>query len=388
MEMTSNSNQTNSNRVILILETITNQVSHFSEACISVYTTMCIFWMIYVTYQIYWQILQKKKLLENRCHEDASSLLPKIFSREEAKIRYIIFIVFLLFELVFCITSITTHFIDHYRDPVTISERIGVNCTLHSNTFIGSLYDSRGISVYQRIDIYFQNISYSMMLWMFGASLLHLRYAARNEIKVKKICKFILVGFIFKAIIISFKVIPYTGLFGEILQNLTDVCIFLFVLYIAKRKFFPAMHSRVKEAFNIYGIPGYNKQKQFLKNYRRISTFLMITFGIFALKNIFLNSGLVLIESISEDSCWFHATYGFPRFTLPKAISDEILLIEATLNLSIGLVDFVIYFNFVVVNTVCICVAVCKYLTETLIKPQCYRYRIFSYHSSLTRKLI
>ena len=382
------SNKTNSDRIISILETIGSQISHLSEACIYGYTTICIFWMIYVTYQIYWQMLQKRLLLENRCREDASSLQPKIFSRDEAKVRYLIFIVFLLFELVFCITTINDFLSDHYGDPVTISERIGANCTLHSDTFIGSLYDFRGNSVFLTINMYFLELSYSMMVWMFGASLLHLSYAARNEIKTKNICKFFLVGFVFKAIIILFKAIPYTGLFGEILQNLTDVCIFFVVLCIAKRKFFPAMHSRVKEAFNIYGIRGYYEQKQFLKNYRRISTFLMTTFGIFALKSIFLNSGFVLIESISEDSCWFHATYGFPKFTIPKSIKNEFLLIEEYLLLLANLLDFVTYFNFVVVNIVCIYIVVRKYITQTLIKPRCYRYRLCYYEASLSRKMI
>ena len=61
-----------------------------------------------------------------------------------------------------------------------------------------------------------------MLIWMLGASLLHLSYAARNEVRAKVILRFILMGLIVNPIITVLLMIPSTSLFGIIANSFTD----------------------------------------------------------------------------------------------------------------------------------------------------------------------
>ena len=83
------------------------------------------------------------------------------------------------------------------------------------------------------------------MIWLFGASLLHLSIAARNELKVKTVLKFILFGVVYTFIVVVFELIRYTIVFGIMVQSVMNQLNFFVVLYIAKKKFLPAMNSRI-----------------------------------------------------------------------------------------------------------------------------------------------
>ena len=69
-----------------------------------------------------------------------------------------------------------------------------------------------------------------MLIWMFSASLLHLSYAARNELRVKVILRFILIGLTINLIIAVPLMIPSVSLFGTIACGLKDQISFFFVL--------------------------------------------------------------------------------------------------------------------------------------------------------------
>ena len=76
----------------------------------------------------------------------------------------------------------------------------------------------------------FDDYSFSMMVWLFGASLLHLSFAARNELRVKTIIYFNLFEILLYLSIALFASIPYTSLFGLILHSVVDQ-ISIFVAY-------------------------------------------------------------------------------------------------------------------------------------------------------------
>ena len=67
-----------------------------------------------------------------------------------------------------------------------VSIPIAPNCTLDTGTFLGLAYDHRfGIIIFN-MSTTLGNLSFSMMIWLFGVSLFHLSFAARNELRLKE----------------------------------------------------------------------------------------------------------------------------------------------------------------------------------------------------------
>ena len=94
-----------------------------------------------------------------------------------------------------------------------------------------------------------RDVSFSMMIWLFGVSLFHLSIAARNELRVKSVLHYIFLELFVNLILMASVLITYTSLFGTIAQSVMDQISILISIYIAKRKLFPAMNSRIMDAF-------------------------------------------------------------------------------------------------------------------------------------------
>ena len=107
-----------------------------------------------------------------------------------------------------------------------------------------------------------------------------------------------------------------TSLFGTIAQSVMNQISILIAIYIAKRKFFPAMNSRIIDAFHYNNVRVYLEQKRLLYRYKVLICFLTFTFEIYILKNLILYNLFVILESISVNPCWFHVTLHFPVFSL------------------------------------------------------------------------
>ena len=134
----------------------------------------------------------------------------------ESILRNSIFLVFLFFELAHCllinIFGIPFAFFNFQNIPIPI----GPNCTLETGTFLGLAYDRRFGIIIIHISSILGDVSFSMMIWLFGVSLFHLSFAARNELRVKSVLHYILLGLVINLIIMAFVLIPYTSLFGAI----------------------------------------------------------------------------------------------------------------------------------------------------------------------------
>ena len=123
--------------------------------------------------------------------------------------------------------------------------------------------------------------------------------------------------------------IPYTSLFGIIAQSVMDKISTLIAIYIVKRKFFPAMNSRIIDAFHYDNVRVYQEQTQLLYRYKVLISFLTFTFEIFILKNLTLYNLYVIFESISVISCWVNVTYHFPVFSLLESTQHILHQISA-----------------------------------------------------------
>ena len=337
-----------------------------------IYTLLCFVWLIYVIRKIYFQTF----LMKNRCREDIQSR-NSIFMRQEALIRNYIFLIFIIFELIFCLSVIFYGLILFTRTkprPVNI----GLNCTLLPNTFLSTIYDGDETAVLKSICATAESFSFSIMIWLFGASLLHLSYAARNELRVWRICRFTAFGVAINIIATVLEFIPYTSLIGVNIHSVANQISFILVLYIAKKKFFPALKSRVNDAYHTASRREYRHQELTLKRYRALVTFLMLTFEIFILKDLVFYNGYIMMETVFTNSCWFKVAYNLPMFSIPLPIQNNLTLVGTYFTIIVRSIDIIVYFNFTIANMACIYFGFKKYLKETVFKRHCYRYRVLS----------
>ena len=176
------------------------------------------------------------------------------------------------------------------------------------------------------------DVSFSMMIWLFGVSLFHLSFADRNELIVKGILHYILLGLVINLILMVSVLIP------------------LIAIYIARSNFFPAMNSHIIDAFHYNNVRVYLEQKRLLYRYKVLIGFLTFTFEIYILKNLILYNLFVLFESISSKTCWFHVTLHLPTFKLSQFTNNILYLIGNYLSIIVSWTDIIVYINFILVN--------------------------------------
>ena len=177
-----------------------------------------------------------------------------------------------------------------------------------------------------------------------------------------------------------FASIPYTSLFSTIAHSVMDQISILIAIYIAKRKFFPAMNSRIIDAFHYNNVRVYLEQKRLLYRYKVLICFLTITFEIYILKNLTLYNLFVILDSINWNSCWFHVTLHLPTFKLSQSTSNILNLIGSYLGIIVYLIDIVVYINFILVNLTLIYCTTKIYFKRMFCKKKtnCYRYQVLS----------
>ena len=197
---------------------------------------------MYVIWILISQIRNRRRLVAltylDSCHDYAN----RLFMQKETILRNSIFLMFLCFELIYCLIINIYGFLAIFPPFSDIPISINPDCKFTSGTFLALAYDNRfGMFLLKIFGWFTRDISFSMLIWIFGASLLHLSYATRNEVRVRVILRFILIGLIIDLIIAVLSMIPSTNLFGMVNFSLMNQISFFLVLYIAKRQFFPAM---------------------------------------------------------------------------------------------------------------------------------------------------
>ena len=345
-----------------------------------IYTLVCVFWLVYVIYTLIALIRNRKSLINLSYLNTEHDYKIRIFMHRESILRNSIFLVFLFFELAHCllinIVGIPLAFLNFQNIPIPI----GPNCTLETGTFLGIGYDNRFGIITLNMSSILGNVSFSMMIWLFGVSLFHLSFAARNELRVKGILHYILLGLVINLILMVFVLIPYTHLFGTIALSVMDQISILIAIYIAKRKFFPAMNSRIIDAFHYNNVRVYLEQKRLLYRYKVLICFLAITFDIYILKNLILYNLCIILDSISVNPCWFHVTLHLPTFKLSQSTSNILNLTADYLSIIVYLTDIVVYINFILVNLTLIYCTTKIYFKRMFCKKKtnCYRYQVLS----------
>ena len=345
-----------------------------------IYTLVCVYWLVYVLYTLIALIRNRKSLINLSYLNTEHDYKIRIFMHRESILRNSIFLVFLFFEIAHCILinifGIPLAFLNFQNIPIPI----GPNCTLETGTFLGLAYDNRFGMIIIHISSILGNVSFSMMIWLFGVSLFQLSFAARNQLRVKGVLHYILLGLVINLILMVFVLIPYTHLFGTITRSVMDQISILIAIYIAKRKFFPAMNSRIIDAFHYNNVRVYLEQKRLLYRYKVLICFLTFTFEIFILKNLIIFNLCVILDSISWNPCWFHVTLHLPTFDLSQSTNNILNLTADYLIIIVHLTDIVVYINFILVNLTLIYCTTKIYFKRMFCKKKtnCYRYQVLS----------
>ena len=216
-----------------------------------------------------------------------------------------------------------------------------------------------------------------MMIWLFGVSLFQLSFAARNELKVRAVCYYILLGIVINLVLMVMQLVPYTNIFGVIAKSLMNQVSLFIVLFVARNKFFPAMNRRVNDAYHI-NTRMHLRQKGLLTQYQVVVSFFLVTFELVIIKDLFMYNLYVIFESICLNPCWFHVTYHFPMFTLSENIINILHQISSYSQILLHLTDVIIYSNFVLVNLTFLYVKTKIFFTSRFCHTTRYRYQGFS----------
>ena len=350
-----------------------------------VYAILCIFWLVYVICDIISHVRNKRRLVTLIYLDSGHDYANRLFMQKENILRNSIFLVFLCFELSYCLVINIFGFLYLFNPPPAMPVSIDPNCELISNTFLADVYDDRfGVFLLRLFGLLIKNFAFSMLIWMFGASLLHLSYAARNELRVKVILRFILIGLTINLIIAVPLMIPSVSLFCKIAYSLKDQISFFFVLYFANGKFFPAMNSRIIDAFHLNNTKVYLEQRRLLKLYKTLIYFLLFIFELNILKDVLLYSLYMMLESISVNSCWFHVTFSFPVFTVSDSLSHILYGISLYLLITARVIDLIFHFTMIVINLIFIYIFFLQCLKRmNFYNKKIYRYRYQGFSNPL-----
>ena len=310
-----------------------------------IYSISCVFWLFYITHDIHFQLRYKRSLLKRFSSSDSDLIQNKLFQCRETLVRNSIFLFFLSFEICFDLIG---------ANSITLSNSYPINPQKYNCTEIAHIYTIQliGFSPYSVL-FPFDDFSFSMMIWLFGASLIHLSIAARNKLKISALVQFILGGVLLNMLILTAMFPVYPRIYAKIVQSLMDQVSMIIVLYISRKKFFPAMNSRVIDAFHLNSFSVYNKQKRLLRRYKVLVNFLLITFELYVLKDLFLNNTYLILHNLGVDSCLNESYLIFP---VPGYSTAEYLYyIGYIFLLFVPLVDSIVYFNMCLVNSAFIC---------------------------------
>ena len=347
-----------------------------------VYTILCLGWFFYIIIDIFTHLRIKRRLVTMIEYDPNPDHVINIFIRREEIIRKVIFLMFLMFELLYYLHVNVYGFLYLSGESLPIINiSIGSNCSLDSNSIIGRSYDSRvGNVICVVIYLLFGYYSFSMIIWLFGASLLHLSFAAINQLRVEAVFLFILLGMVINMVFIIPITIPYISIFAKITQSFIDQVSFFVVLYIANKKFFPAMSSRVIDAYHPHKNDVYRQQKRLLKQYKVLILVFLFTFEVYILKNIIFYNLSILFQSFSINSCWFPVTFHLPVsiFTLSESTQDILAQASYYIVVVVQILDILVCLSLIIVNLNFVYVIFKKYFKNKFVMKIVYRYQVLS----------
>ena len=334
---------------------------HLVEIVSAIYFTTCVFWLFYIIKDIFSQLRYKRSLLKRSHTSDPDLIQNNLFQCRERLVRNSLFFIFLVFEMCFSLLGNLGgiySLVLSYSYPQYPQD---YNCTRILDIHI-NLTGFSSISTFLGIVAHLERFSFSMMIWLFGASLMHLSFAARNKLNVSALIQFILGGILLNLFVFNIMFFVYPNLYAKIVQSLMDQINLIVVLYISKKKFFPAMNSRVIDAFHLNSLAVYNKQKRLLRQYKFLVKFILVTFELYVFKDLFLYNIFLILRALGVNSC-FHDSKSYLIFPVPGYETAQLLYnISYIFLVFVPIIDTFFYFSICLVNLVFICTLALRFV--------------------------
>ena len=196
------SNNSDSNYSEKVLIAINNYLYYPGQALLLIYVFSSCIWLFCVIHKIH-SHLKEKRLLEAKRSSgillNPIELEYKISSVKSELLRFWISFIFFFVEILYGLDlNIYGLFVGHISHG---SVNLGYNCTLQANTYLARQYVLEPDYILTNVLIVLSRFAYSLMIWLFGITLLNLSHAALERIHVKKIIKYILIVFFIYLII-------------------------------------------------------------------------------------------------------------------------------------------------------------------------------------------
>ena len=339
------------------------------------YSITCAFWIFYVIPNILSQLRYKKSLLKRSQSSDPYIIQNNLFQCRERLVRNSLFLIFLVFEICF---SLLGNFVSIYTLPSLSYKQYPeyYNCTRILHIHRVHQIEFASITTFLDLISNFEHFSFSMMIWLFGISLIHLSFAARNKLNVSALIQFILGGVLLNLLILSIIFMLHSHLDAKFLQSFMDQFSLIVVFYISKKKFFPAMNSRVIDAFHLNSLPVYNKQRRLLRQYKVLVKFILFNLELYIFKDIFLFDIYLTLSALGVNSCFndseYYLIFPGPGFATGKFLYN----ISYIFLFFVPIMDTIFYFNMCFVNFAFICSLAIRSVRRRFFLQLPHRYHI------------
>ena len=108
-----------------LYNTLSNIVFDAHEVIVFVYGVLCIFWFVYIVIDIFTQLRNKRRLINNLLYVSNSYYVNSLFVINEIIFRNYLFLVFLIFEIIFC-SGLNSYWLFYlFENPTNINIRLG-----------------------------------------------------------------------------------------------------------------------------------------------------------------------------------------------------------------------------------------------------------------------
>ena len=327
------------------------------------FSSLCVFWVVYVIFELVKQVRNKRKVVALIHLDKKFDYTHRFLMQREIIFRYVLFLVIFIAELGYTLMLNVYGIADKFYKTHGIFETGSPK--FESHKFSGGVF---------LLDVFevLKSFSFSMMIWLFGASLLHLSNTAKNELRMKTVIRFILVGIITNFIISIPPVMPSSNvsLIGSIVQALVNQISFFVVLYVAIKKFFPAMKSNAIDAFHAHNDRVFLNERWLLRQYKLLVCVFLVTFELYILKSVILLN-LTWINAIVSTK-WYFILSKISRIHVLLRAGYYILLASQVINC-------IIYLNIILVNVSFLFFFLLRCVQRLVKKKRaCYRYEMGS----------
>ena len=120
------------------LHIVKERLFEIDQVLAVVYNVLCIFWFVYSIIDVFTQFRNKRRLVHIMLYDSNIHYVNSLFILNETIFRDLMFLMYLIFEIIFCLSINSTWLLFLIVESPNINISIGYNCTLESDSIIGT----------------------------------------------------------------------------------------------------------------------------------------------------------------------------------------------------------------------------------------------------------